>query len=109
MPIKRFDVIYTPLAERDIDDLGFGRSVQVIDDIAIYLETNPYPLGKPRIKKLAGFEPPLYRLRSGDLRAFYRIEGDQVIVLAIRPKKDSERFLKRIHEERAAYQRRPEF
>jgi mRNA-degrading endonuclease RelE of RelBE toxin-antitoxin system len=109
MPIKRFEVRYSSLAERDISDMGFGKSVQIVDDITTYLEINPYPLGKPRIKKLAGFDPPLYRLRSGDLRAFYRIEGDQVIILAVRHKKDSERFLKRIHEERAAYKRRPQF
>jgi mRNA-degrading endonuclease RelE of RelBE toxin-antitoxin system len=102
-------VIYTTLAEREISDLDFGKSARIVDDITTYLEINPLPLGKPRIKKLAGFEPPLYRLRSGDFRAYYRIEGDQVSILTVRHKKDSDRFLKRIHEERAAFKERPEF
>lgn len=84
------------------------QALQIAQDIRAYLEVNPIPIGKPRLKKLLGFDPPLYRLRSGDLRVFYRIAEDKVIILAIRHKKDSERFLKRIHEERAAFKKRPE-
>jgi mRNA-degrading endonuclease RelE of RelBE toxin-antitoxin system len=109
MQAKRFKILLNAAAKRDLIILESEQALQIAQDIRTYLEVNPIPLGKPRLKKLLGFDPPLYRLRSGDLRAFYRIAEDKVIILAIRQKKDSERFLKRIHEERAAFKRRPEF
>jgi mRNA-degrading endonuclease RelE of RelBE toxin-antitoxin system len=45
----------------------------------------------------------LFRLRSGDFRAYYRIGGDEVVVLAITRRKDSDKRLKRIAEERRSY------
>jgi len=109
MQAKRFKILLNAAAKRDLKTLESEQALQIARDIRTYLEVNPIPLGKPRLKKLLGFEPPLYRLRSGDFRAYYRIEGDQVIILTVRHKKDSERFLKRIHEERAAFKKRPEF
>jgi len=75
----------------DIDD-----AIQIAQDIKTYLETSPFPFGKTRIKKLTGFTPPLYRLRSGDFRAYYRISSRDVVILAITHKKDSENFLKKM-------------
>lgn len=108
MQAKRFKIVLTAAAKRDLTALESELALQIAGDIQGYLEINPIPFGKPRLKKLMGFDPPLYRLRSGDFRVFYRIEKDRVAVLAILLKKDSERFLKRIHEERAAYKRRPQ-
>jgi mRNA-degrading endonuclease RelE of RelBE toxin-antitoxin system len=109
MQAKRFKILLNAAAKRDLMTLESEQALQIAQDIRTYLEVNPIPLGKPRLKKLLGFDPPLYRLRSGDFRAYYRIEGDQVIVSAVRPKKDSEKFLKRIQEERAAFKKQPEF
>jgi len=109
MQAKRFKILLNAAAKRDLMTLESEQALQIAQDIRAYLEVNPIPFGKPRLKKLLGFEPPIYRLRSGDFRAFYRIEGDQVIILAVRPKKDSEKFLKRIQEERAAFKKQPEF
>jgi mRNA-degrading endonuclease RelE of RelBE toxin-antitoxin system len=109
MQAKRFKILLNAAAKRDLKTLESEQALQIAQDIRTYLEVDPIPLGKPRLKKLLGFEPPLYRLRSGDFRAYYRIEGDRVIILTVRHKKDSERFLKRIHEERAAFKKRPEF
>jgi mRNA-degrading endonuclease RelE of RelBE toxin-antitoxin system len=61
-----------------------------------YLELSPLPIGKTRIKKLTGFAPPLYRLRSGDFRAYYRIISKPIVILAITHKKDSEKLLKKL-------------
>jgi mRNA-degrading endonuclease RelE of RelBE toxin-antitoxin system len=44
---------------------------------------------------LTGFEPPLYRLRSGAFRAYYRIISGEVIILAITHKKESDKVLKK--------------
>jgi mRNA-degrading endonuclease RelE of RelBE toxin-antitoxin system len=100
---KRLKVIFSPAAARDIEGLETAAAITLVKDILTYLEVRPVPIGKSRIKKLAGFDPPLFRLRSGDFRAYYRIGGDEVVVLAITPRKDSDRRLKRIAEERQLY------
>lgn len=43
---------------------------------------------------MTGFIPPLYRLRVGDYRVYYRIAPPLVAVLAVLHKKDSDRWLK---------------
>lgn len=93
---KKFKVIFSPQALHEIDRLETDMALQLAKDIKSYLETSPLPIGKRRIKKLTGYNPPLYRLRSGDFRAYYRILPDSVVILAITHKKESEKFLKRI-------------
>jgi mRNA-degrading endonuclease RelE of RelBE toxin-antitoxin system len=102
---KRLRVVFSPAAVRDVEGLDAASAVPLVKDIQAYLETRPIPIGKSRIKKLAGFDPPLYRLRSGDFRAYYRIGGAEVIVLAVTRRKDSAKRLKRIAEERFRYRR----
>lgn len=103
---KRLKVVFSPAAARDVEDLEAEIAAVLVRDLRSYLETRPIPVGKPRIKKLSGFEPPLYRLRSGDFRAYYRINGDEVVVLAVTRRKDSDKRLKRISEGRGRYRRR---
>ena len=100
---KRLRVLLAGSAERDLRKLEPALALDLCRDMASYLEAGPLPIGKPRIKKLAGFSPPLYRLRSGDFRAYYRIKEGDVVILAIRQKKDSDKFLKRIEEKRRLY------
>ncbi len=96
MEQKRFKVIFSPSAQREIERLEIDDALQLARDIKTYLETSPIPFGKTRIKKLTGFKPPLYRLRSGDFRVYYRIHTKKVIILAITYKKDSEKLLKKL-------------
>lgn len=102
---KRLRVVFGPAAVRDVEALDAAAAIPLVKDIRAYLETRPIPIGKPRIKKLSGFEPPLYRLRSGDFRAYYRIRGDEVVVIAVTRRKDSDKRLKRISERRGRYRR----
>jgi mRNA-degrading endonuclease RelE of RelBE toxin-antitoxin system len=95
---KRLKVVFGPAAVRDVEGLDYTAAIPLVRDIQAYLETRPIPIGKSRIKKLSGYEPPLYRLRSGNFRAYYRIHGDEVIVLAVTRRKDSAKRLKRISE-----------
>ena len=104
---KRLKVVFGPAAARDVDALDTAVAIPLVNDIQAYLETRPIPIGKPRIKKLSSFEPPLYRLRSGDFRAYYRIRGDEVVVIAVTRRKDSDKRLKRISETRGRYRRNP--
>ncbi len=96
MEEKKFNVIFTPSAQRDIEALETGAAIQLARDVKTYLETAPLPFGKSRIKKITGYNPPLYRLRSGDYRAYSRIISREVIVVAITNKKDSEKLLKKL-------------
>jgi len=93
---KKFRVIFSPPALREFYRLETDIALQLAKDIKSYLETSPLPIGKRKIKKLTGYNPPLYRLRSDDFRAYYRILLDSVVILAITHKKESEKFLKRI-------------
>jgi mRNA-degrading endonuclease RelE of RelBE toxin-antitoxin system len=97
---KRLKVVFSPAAVRDVESLEADAAVALVKDIRAYLETRPIPIGKPRIRKLGGFEPPLYRMRSGDFRTYYRICGDEVVILAVMNRKDSDKRLKRISEDR---------
>jgi mRNA-degrading endonuclease RelE of RelBE toxin-antitoxin system len=93
---KRFKIIFSPPVLREIERLETDTALQLAKDIKAYLETSPLPIGKRRIKKMTGYSPPLYRLRSGDFRSYYRILPDCVVILAITHKKESEQFLKRM-------------
>ncbi len=73
---KRFRVIFSLPAQREIEGLETNDALQLVKDIKTYLEASPFPFGKSRIKKISGYNPPLYRLRSGDFRAYYGILSD---------------------------------
>lgn len=96
MEAKRFEVSISPPAQREIEGLEINVALQLARDIKSYLETSPLPFGKKRIKKLTGFIPPVYRLRSGDFRIYYRVLSKEVVILAVTHKKDSEKFLKKL-------------
>ncbi len=93
---KEFWVELGAGAERDLGALPADIQRVVLAEIALRLKTEPYREIKTRIKRLTGIIPPLYRLRVGDYRAYYRILEERVIVLAILHKKDSDRWLKRV-------------
>jgi mRNA-degrading endonuclease RelE of RelBE toxin-antitoxin system len=54
-------------------------------------------LSQSNLKKLKGFRPPLYRLRSGDYRVLYRVLGDTVTIMRVIDRKDLEKIIKRIN------------
>lgn len=90
--METFSVRLTKSAVGDLD-AAQGRA-QIVSDIK-RLYDNPLPTGV-NIKKLKGFNPPLYRLRSGDYRVLYRIEGQVVTIMRVIDRKELERTIKRI-------------
>ena len=96
MEAKRFEVIFSPPAQREIEGLEINVALQLARDIKSCLETWPLPFGKKRIKKLTGFIPPLYRLGSVAFRIYYHVLSKEVVILAVTQKKDSEKFLKKL-------------
>lgn len=93
---EKFEVIFSGSAQRDIQNLETEDALRLVKDIKSYLEKSPLPFGKTRIKKLSGFKPPLYRLRSGHFRAYYRIISREVVILAITHRKDSEKYMRKL-------------
>jgi mRNA-degrading endonuclease RelE of RelBE toxin-antitoxin system len=82
-------------AEREIQALPLANAQTVLWEIQLRLSSEPAKESKTRIKRLMGFTPPLFRLRIGDYRAYYRITARQVVILTVLHKKDSEGWLKR--------------
>ena len=63
------------------------------DAINRYLKHQPTRVSRSRIKRLRGMAEPQYRLRVGDVRAFYDVYADEVVVLGIVSKPDAAAWL----------------
>jgi len=90
----RFHVVLTEHALGDLKKIAKDMRTQIHTDINA-LESVPFPSGT-NIKRLKGFRPPVYRLRSGDFRVLYHVQGDDVIILRVVDRKFLERVLKRL-------------
>jgi len=93
----RYEIIFAPEAEEDLLALRANERSEVLDAIETHLLYEPEKISKSRIKRLEGLEWPQYRLRIGDIRAFYDVfylrEGGVVEVLAIREKNEAMKWL----------------
>ncbi len=49
-----------------------------------------------RIKKLKGVKGPFYRLRIGDYRALFQVEGDPVIIHRVIDRKELDRVVSKL-------------
>ena len=75
-----FSIIYeVEVVESDIPQLTKSWRGKIQDAINKKLTTNPETFGKPLRKSLKGYR----RLRVGDYRVVFRIEGEVVIIFAI--------------------------
>ncbi len=92
--MNRFQVALTEHAIADLKDIPEELRNQVHQDLNS-LESAPFPLEK-RIKRLRGFRPPVYRLRSGDFRVLYHIEGEIITVLRVIDRELLERVIRRL-------------
>ncbi|MBI3318646.1 MAG: type II toxin-antitoxin system RelE/ParE family toxin [Candidatus Omnitrophica bacterium] len=77
-----FVVEFAPAAVRDLKRLAPQVCLQLLRASRI-LERDSYPSSNPRVKLLAGMASRAYRLRAGDYRIIYRIEGGGVIVVRV--------------------------
>lgn len=90
----RYEIILSPQAERDYKRLKATVRSGVRDSMEVHLRHAPMKTSKSRIKRLRGLAQPQYRLRVGDVRVFYDIEGSSVLVLGIVLKSDADRWLR---------------
>lgn len=79
MTPRRYDVILSPKAEKQFEELANPLQRRITEALE-GLESNPRPHG---VKKLAGAEN-LWRIRVGDYRVVYTIEDKRLIVLVVK-------------------------
>lgn len=93
----RYEIIFAPQAEEDLLALRVKDRSEVLDAIETHLRYEPKKTSKSRIKRLEGLDWPQYRLRIGDIRAFYDVsdshEDGMVEVLVIREKNEAMKWL----------------
>lgn len=90
--MEEFDVVITNTAQKDLDDHDLETKLRILKAIK-YLKTSPFPRGNT-IKKFTGTRIPLYRLRVGDFRVVYHIDGKKVAIFLVVDRKDLEKKLR---------------
>ena len=93
--MNRFQVVLTEHAIADLEEVSQELREQIQRDLKT-LQTSPLPSGT-QSKRLKGFSPPMYRLRSGDFRVLYYIRGNRVTVLRVIDRKLLERVIRRLN------------
>ncbi|RON57010.1 type II toxin-antitoxin system RelE family toxin [Pseudomonas frederiksbergensis] len=82
-------VIYHPEVQKDLDLLGAVAANRILDVIEVrIINGEPDKSGKPLRASLAGCR----RIRAGDTRIVYRVDGKaiQVLIVAVGARRDEE-------------------
>jgi mRNA interferase RelE/StbE len=93
--LKKFDIQLTYSAVDDLDCIPESPKKKIIASLK-KLSLNPFA-PSPNIKKLKGFKPPIYRIRSGDFRVLYRVHNKTIIIMRVIDRKDLERVVKKLN------------
>ena len=96
----KYKIVFALEAFHDLRRLTARNRSIVRDAIEKRLKHEPGKISKSRVKRLRGLSRPQYRLRSGDIRVFYDIDGEAetVEILAVIPKSDAAAWLKEMGE-----------
>ncbi len=89
----RYDIHWAHTAREDLERLRGFEPAGIVDAVDQHLQHQPTRVSKSRIKRLRGLASPQYRLRLGEIRVFYDVEGNDVYVLAVIPKSESAAWL----------------
>src|SRR2546422_694448 len=98
MATVRHEILLAPEAVQDLKRLRLHLRVATREAIEVHLRHEPTKTSKTRIKRLRGLARPHYRLKVGEVRVFYDVEGRMVQVLAIVLKSDAARWLEEVGE-----------
>jgi mRNA-degrading endonuclease RelE of RelBE toxin-antitoxin system len=90
-----FDVLVTPGALRQLRRLRRVDGVRILDTIAAHLRHEPERPTRTTVKRLRGRQDATYRLRVGDFRVFYDVEGQIVTIVAVLHKQETETFYRK--------------
>jgi mRNA interferase RelE/StbE len=93
-----YAILITDNAKADFMALTARWRSTVKQSLETHLRHQPKQVSKSRIKRLRGMRRPQYRLRIDELRVFYDVVGDEVIVHAIVPKSQASEWLARYGE-----------
>ena len=91
----RYAVLLAPEAVEDLRAVKANLRTEVREAMEKHLRHEPTKTSKSPIKRLRGQSRPQYRLRVGEVRVFYDVEGGTVQVLAIVAKSEAESWLAR--------------
>ena len=90
--MSRFTVQLTRAAVKDLDAVPQVHRRHLATDLRAPADlATSWPAG---IKRLKGFGFPLYRLRAGDYRVLFRIDGALLTIMRVINRKDLERTLR---------------
>lgn len=87
-----FRITLKPDAIRNLDSLHKFAATMITDRIERHLRFEPARESRSGIKRLRGRQRADYRLRVGDYRVFYRITGDEVLILRVMHKDQTRQF-----------------
>lgn len=93
MATMKYRIVFSPQASAQFHNLcAYDRAI-VRDAIDGHLLHSPMAESKSRIKRLRDLKKPQFRLRVGDLRVFYDVEMDEVIIHGIVEKAHADDWL----------------
>jgi mRNA-degrading endonuclease RelE of RelBE toxin-antitoxin system len=88
-----YEIRYSDEAVEQLKGLRAFDRTAILDQVEQVLGVNPTTESKARIKRLREPAPTEYRLRVGDFRVFYDVDGQAVLVIQVLSKQDSSDFL----------------
>ncbi|SRR6266849_3270179 len=88
-----YEVKYSDEAVEDLKKLRAFDHTAILDQIEQVLMVNPTLESKARVKLLRQPAPAQFRLRVGDFRVFYDVQGEVVQIIRILSKEESIRYL----------------
>ena len=89
----KHEIILSPRARAHFHALSAYDREKVRDAIDRHLQHRPASESKSRVKRLRDLRKPQYRLRVDDLRVFYDVERDEVIIHGIVDKPHAAQWL----------------
>ena len=89
----RYEIILAPQAAEDLEGLKANLRVEVREGLETHLRHEPRKISRSRVKRLRKLSQPQFRLRIGEVRVFYDVSEENVEVLAIMPKSETEIWL----------------
>ncbi len=88
-----YEIRYSNEAVEQLKKLRVFDRTAILDQIEQLLQVNPTLVSKSRIKQLREPAPTQYRLRVGELRVFYDVTEEAVLIIQVLTKQDSIDFL----------------
>jgi len=88
-----YEIRYSEEAVQQLRGLRAFEQVAILDQIEQVLGVNPTLESKARLKRLRLPAPTEYRLRVGEFRVFYDVEGQTVHIVHVLSKEHAIRYL----------------